>query len=291
MIVRTILALSIFAFAGCSSSSEGTGSASAEKPSSAAKPSAATVSASPSGAPSAATPSATTSAAATPAKRPPADAPFVREAQVPSLGGADVIDECTHIGGSYVSCYAHYHSDLGAVQKRYLRRIAQGLAGPRKDYSVGPGGMFDEGFPHAEIPGMCDLSKPCGFKDASGEHNSAFQCLAKTYQALDERDAKTAKAAHELACKCDPKGGDFPAYLESEAICDEQGKPAFIAAGMPKDELDDITACARCDKAKGRAACDREIERLKTSDAELSKWIADEQIPRCQTALPPQKLE
>ncbi len=69
------------------------------------------------------------------------------------------------------------------------------------------------------------------------------------------------------------------------AICDEHGKPAFIGAGATPGELQDIVLYATCDKAGGRAACTREIARLKTSDAPLAKWIEDRQIVRCQ--LPP----
>lgn len=127
---------------------------------------------------------------------------------------------------------------------------------------------------------MCDLKKPCGARNQHGELKHAESCLARAHVA---EDVATARAAHALACKCEPKEVAFVGYNATPYICDDKGRPAFLAPNMNKDEGADIVDCAICHPQRGPAACQREITRLKTSDPELAAHVETKQVRRCQT--------
>jgi hypothetical protein len=218
------------------------------------------------------------SSSATPAVPAPAGTAFVRHPPHSHNSDADAVDECTQSGGNYFSCRGAYFDEQDPVLKRYLYRIAQGHAAGVSSY--GPRGPSDESPPHAEVPFMCDVKKPCGAKNEHGDLNSAMSCLAL---ALTADNVATARAAHALACKCNSTEGAFPGYNGSAYVCDEKGRPAFIAPKMKKDEGADIVDCAICHPQRGPAACQREIARLKASDAELAAHVETKQIRRCQT--------
>jgi len=208
---------------------------------------------------------------------------FVRKPQ--AFG--DAVDACTQVGGNYFSCNGQYGEEKDPVVKRYLWRIAQGYAASESSYTHGGTAIEKGEVPHAEVPYMCEPSKPCGAKTESGELNGALNCLARAHEARLMKDATAARAAHAKACKCDADHGQFPAYNHTAFICDDQGKPAFIAPDMSKSEGDDIVACASCDAEKGPAACQREVQRLKNTDEALSKYIETTQVPRCRRPAPP----
>ncbi len=54
-----------------------------------------------------------------------------------------------------------------------------------------------------------------------------------------------------------------------------------MAPNMPKNEAEDILLCASCDPVKGRAACKRDFNRLRQSEAEVAKYIEAVHVPRC----------
>jgi hypothetical protein len=208
---------------------------------------------------------------------------FSRHPPSSNSSNADAIDECTQVGGIYFSCRSAYFEEKDPVVKRYLRRIAEGQAAGVSSYAhqgprVDPGSL-----PHAEVPGMCDPKKPCRAKSESGELNAAVSCLARAFAESGMNDPAGAKAAHALACKCDPKDGSFPGYNGTAFLCDAAGKPAFIAPKMKVDEGKDIVDCAICEPERGPSACQREIERLRTVDPELATYVETRQVPRCQT--------
>lgn len=248
-------------------------------------PPAASATASASAAPSPATSGSATAPA--PATPPPISAPvtpaptgtaFVRHPPHSHNSDADAVDECTQSGGNYFSCRGAYFREQDPVLRRYLYRIAQGHAAGVSGYR--PRAPSEEGPPHAEVPFMCDVKKPCGAKNEHGELNSATSCLALAFAA---DSVVTARAAHALACKCDPQDGAFPGYNSTAYLCDEKGRPAFIAPKMKKDEGADIVDCAICHPQRGPAACQREVARLKTSDPALASHVETKQIRRCQT--------
>src|SRR5688572_31744977 len=99
----------------------------------------------------------------------PTGTAFVRS---PPGSEGDVVDDCTQVGGNYFSCNGAYRAATDPVVKRYLWRIAQGRAAGRSGYTrVGKPGETD-GMPHAEVPYMCQLDKPCGFKSNEGDVNT-----------------------------------------------------------------------------------------------------------------------
>jgi hypothetical protein len=208
---------------------------------------------------------------------------FSRRPPSSNNGNADAIDECTQVGGNYFSCRYAYFEQKDAVVKRYLWRIAEGQAAGVSSYAhkgpkVDPGSL-----PHAEVPGMCDPRKPCRAKSESGELNAPVSCLAAAFAQSGMNDPAGAKRAHALACKCDPKEGSFPGYNGTAFFCDAAGKPAFIAPKMQADEGKDIVDCAICHPERGPSACQREIERLRTVDAELATYVETRQVSRCKT--------
>lgn len=207
---------------------------------------------------------------------------FVRHPPHSGNSNADWVDECTQTGGNYFSCSGALREAQEAKQdvyRRYLWRISQAYSPGEKTYRGGGSGMED-GPPHAEVPYMCDVSKPCGASVDGQTWNAAVNCLAR---AQIETSAAKARAAHAHACKCDPKGGLVPGYNHTPFICDENGKPAFIAPDMSADEAKDILDCAICHPKRGAKACERDIGRLSTTDKDLATFIEQKQIPRCQT--------
>ena len=202
----------------------------------------------------------------------------------------DAIDRCLIGGGFYFNCYNAYKRDgdgvkLGEVTRRYLARIAMADAGPRKGYERPPGPP--DGGANAEIGACCEPEKACGVPCSvmpDGKANGGFVCLYAAELALGQHDLFRARAAHAKACECDPMAADFPAYLGGSMYCDTQKRPAFFGGAMRQAERDDVLACARCDAARGRSACDREIARLVSSDPPLARWISEMQIPRCQAS-------
>jgi hypothetical protein len=209
-----------------------------------------------------------------PPERAAADAPFVRTVQ---RYGGDGVDECLQVGGNYFSCSSAYADEADPVVKRYLWRISQGHAAGVSTYTAS---SEEESPPHAEVPGMCDLKRPCNAQEGTAEYNKPWNCLALAATATTVAEAK---AAHAFACRCHGKGPHFIGYNSTAFICDEQGKPAFLAPKMSDAEGADILACASCDAAKGPEACKREVARLESTDAELSRHIATKHVPRCQT--------
>jgi hypothetical protein len=204
---------------------------------------------------------------------------FVRSPPASHNEGADGIDECLQSGGNYFSCRIALASEQDPVARRHLWRIAQAHAAGVSDYGKkGPPADMG-GLPHAEVPGMCDPSKPCG--DATGL-NGAMECLALAF-AQAGSDPAIARAAHAKACLCDPEGGKVPSYNTSAFICDAQGRPAFLAPDMKGDEAKDILDCALCHPKRGLAACERETKRLEPSDAALANHIATKHLRRCRT--------
>lgn len=213
--------------------------------------------------------------------KPDPNAPFVH---VPVDRTSDPVDGCTQVGGNYFSCRIAYEETSDPIIKRYLLRIARGYAAGIDSYrGRGTPMSDDETLAHAEMPAMCDLSKPCDYTDGSAEFNKPTNCLARAFDERLRHHPKEAKAAHALACKCNGKKPAFIGYNASAEICDENGQPAFIAPNLPADEGADIVACARCDAAEGPGACKREIARLQETDDEVARYIAQHRIPRCQT--------
>jgi hypothetical protein len=206
---------------------------------------------------------------------------FVRHPPHSSNSDADAVDECTQHGGNYFSCRGAYFNEQDPVLKRYLYRIAQGSAAGESGYAHK--GPPDTDLPHAEVPYMCDPAKKCGATNDHGEQNHAESCLARALADQMANRPAAARAAHAHACKCEPKEASFPGYNGTPFICDERGRPAFIAPKMEKDEAADILDCAICEPRRGAAACQREIERLKRSDPPLATHIETKQIKRCQT--------
>ena len=237
---------------------------------------------------SAAMPSASASASAAAPIDP--NAPFVRSPPSSHKSSADAVDECTQAGGNYFSCSGAYEGEEDAVLKRYLFRIAQAQAAGVKDYGkAGPPADMG-GLPHAEVPAGCDPKKPCDVKDDGLVSNGIVNCLALAHAQHGSNPA-LAKAAHAHACKCGGKGGAFIGYNSSAFICDKDGKPAFLAPDMKKDEAKDILDCAICDPKLGKAACKADADRLRATDAELAKHIETSQVRRCQTADPEPKAK
>jgi len=74
-------------------------------------------------------------------------------------------------------------------------------------------------------------------------------------------------------------GGDTQAAY----ICDDKGRPAFLAPEMQNDEGADIIDCAICQPSRGRGACEREAKRLEPTDKELAEHIRKRQMGRCRT--------
>lgn len=235
-------------------------------------------------APSASTPAAPASSPAAPSASVALDpnAPFKRNPPHSQNSDADGIDQCLQEGGSYFSCGGALYEEKDPVMKRYLWRITQGhVAGLSGYKSKGP--KVEDFAPHAEVPAMCDPTKPCGTKNEMGELNGAGPCLARAYVSYLAHNEADAKASHAHACKCDAKQGNYPGYNRTQFICDAEGKPAFVAPDMKPEEGKEIIDCAACHPKRGLDACKKEIERLKTTDAELSTFIATKQLKRCQT--------
>jgi hypothetical protein len=208
---------------------------------------------------------------------------FVRHPPHSANSDADAVDACTQVGGNYFSCRGAYFDETDPVAKRYLWRIAQGGAAGESGYVYRGEAIRQGEVPHAEVPFMCDPRKPCRFKSEHGELNGATSCLARASEAYLMKDAATARAAHARACSCDREEGSFPGYNRTPYICDAAGRAAFIAPAMKKEEGKEILDCAICHPERGPAACQREIERLRTSDPPLSAYIEARQIPRCKT--------
>ncbi|NUO50499.1 MAG: hypothetical protein HOV80_16715 [Polyangiaceae bacterium] len=251
---------------------------------SAARPTAAASVASASAAALGASASASASASAPAAPLDP-NAPFVRSPPSSHKASADAVDECTQSGGNYFSCSGAYEGEEDAVLKRYLYRIAQAQAAGVKDYGKAGPPQDMGGLPHAEVPAGCDPKKPCDIKDDGLVSNGLVNCLALAHAQYGSNPA-AAKAAHAHACRCGGKGGAFIGYNSSAFICDKDGKPAFLAPDMKKDEAKDILDCAICEPKLGPAACKADADRLRKADAELAKYIEMTQVRRCQTADP-----
>ncbi|NUO51737.1 MAG: hypothetical protein HOV80_23035 [Polyangiaceae bacterium] len=235
---------------------------------------------------SAAAPSASASASASaPAAPIDPNAPFVRSPPSSHKASADAVDECTQSGGNYFSCRGAYLGEADPVLKRYLFRIAQAQAAGVKVYGKAGPPQDMGGLPHAEVPAGCDPKKPCDIKDDGLVTNTAVPCLALAH-AQHGSDPAAAKAAHVHACKCDAKDGTFIGYNSSAFICDKDGKPAFLAPDMKKDEAKDILDCAICEPKLGAAACKADADRLRKADAELAAFVETKQVRRCQTPDP-----
>jgi hypothetical protein len=226
-------------------------------------------------------PSATTSASvSSTAFTPPTDGPFVRHPPHTTNSDADAIDLCTQVGGNYFSCGGAYGSETDPIMRRYLLRIAKGHVAGVSGYGK-RSGSEESDVPHAEVPFMCDVKKPCGYKDETGnEWNGGATCFARAHIA---GTVASARRAHEHACKCNPGAGPLAGYNETAYTCDEKGRPAFLAPDMPKDEGADIIDCAICQPSRGPAACEREAKRLEPTDKELAELIRKRQMARCRT--------
>jgi hypothetical protein len=230
-------------------------------------------------------PSASASAAAGPIDP---DAPFLRSPPSSHKPDADAVDECTQHGGSYFSCRGAYEGEEDPVVKRYLYRIAQAHAAGVKGYGkVGPPTDMG-GLPHAEVPGMCEPARPCDAKTESYGLNDPMSCLALAHAHYDSNPGAS-KAAHLHACRCGGNKRSFIGYNTSAFICDDAGKPSFLAPDMKADEARAILSCAMCEPKEGPAACKADAERLRASDAELAKHVEQTQVRRCQTASPPSR--
>ncbi len=228
-----------------------------------------------------AVPSAPAPPSASAAAKPRRDAPFVRVPPHSANSDADWVDACLQVGGSYYSCGgAIREADAAGDQayRRFLWRIAQAHAAGKSTYDNGPDS--DDDVAHAEVPAMCDVTKPCGGDPSTMVSNTAETCLSRT---LTETSPARARAAHAKACQCDKAEGAIPAYNGTPFICDAAGKPAFIAPGMKPDVAKDILDCALCHPKRGPKACEAEMKRHAASDAELAAFILDRHIPRCQT--------
>jgi hypothetical protein len=197
---------------------------------------------------------------------------------------ADALDECLQVGGSYFSCSGAILAEKDLVLKRYLTLISRAHVAGQTGYAWP--GPPNEDHPHAEVPGMCAIELGCGAeRDGMKFNDGATVCLARAQTAMEEKRPAEARAAHALACKCDPEGGKLPGYNHTRFVCDAAGKPAFFAPDMPKSEAADVLACASCNPKTGPKACEREIARLAKVDADLGQWIEKRQLPRCQTAI------
>lgn len=265
---------------GATSERRSQGGGSAAPPASAstrggAAPAAATATASVSAASASASPSVTSA--------PPRDAPFVRRPPHSANEPADALDECLQVGGSYFSCSGAILAEQDPVLRRYLVLVAKAHVAGQVGYAWP--GPPNEDHPHAEVPGMCAVELPCrAQRDGLTMNESAAVCLARAQVAMEEKRPAEARAAHALACKCDPEGGKLPGYNHTRFVC-EGAKPAFFAPSMPKDQAADVLACASCNPKTGPKACEREMARLAKDDAALAQWIEKRQLPRCQTAI------
>jgi hypothetical protein len=211
---------------------------------------------------------------------PPPDGPFVRHPPHTTNSDADAIDLCTQTGGNYFSCGGAHGSETDPIMRRYLLRIAKGHVAGVSGYGK-RSGSDETDIPHAEVPFMCDVTKPCGYKDATGnEWNSGATCFARAHIA---GTVAAARKAHEHACKCNPGAGPLAGYNQTAYICDDRGRPAFLAPDMPKDEGADIIDCAICQPSRGPGACEREAKRLESTDKELAELIRKRQMARCRT--------
>ena len=239
-----------------------------------------TASASPSTVASAAPQTSAVPSAAAPI--PPRDAPFVRKPPHSANDPADALDECLQVGGNYFSCSGAIRAEKDPVLRRYLVLVAQAHVAGDVGYSWP--GPPNEDHPHAEVPGMCGIELPCATeRDGVTLNQAATVCLARAQVAMEEKRPAEARAAHALACKCDPEGGKLPGYNHTRFVC-EGGKPVFFAPNMPKNQAADVLACASCNPKTGPKACERELSRLAREDAELADWLVKRQLPRCQTA-------
>jgi hypothetical protein len=217
-------------------------------------------------------------AAATPAPtaRPaaPADAAFVRK--LPSgppeqdLTGPDA---CAYTGWSGLACLKALLAEQDAVRRRYMRRLSDADARRALDALAG-----DEpsGLAHAELASSCRDPGPC-----PGNMNwYGYACLTKAEAALQQKDLATSRAAHEHACRCDPKGAQIP-VMGGLLACDGKDKPVRRSQILTTQEAADVHACGVCDAENGPAACAREVRRLATGDAALAKYIETVHVPRC----------
>ncbi|MFO0547812.1 MAG: hypothetical protein U0271_05465 [Polyangiaceae bacterium] len=228
---------------------------------------------------SSARPSASASIASPSAAPPPAvsEAPvaakFVRERPTEPAS----VDACAYIGGMGFACLDALMAEKDPIKQRYMRRLSD--ADARQSLESMKQGQ-PNGVAHAEMAMACAESGACKQKDADGNMmDDGYACLTKAQSLAFDKDP-AAQAAHKRACECDPERAQIP-VMGGYLACDGKDKPVTRGEGLSIEEANDIRACGECDGEKGPAACQREIDRLKDKDRELSDYLRTVHVPRC----------
>lgn len=219
---------------------------------------------------SAARPSATP---ATPTAEPPVAVKFVRERPAEPSG----VDACAYIGGMGFACLDALIAEKDPIKQRFMRRLSD--ADARQSLEAMKLGQ-PNGVAHAEMALACAESGACKQKDADGNVlDDGYACLTKAQSLAFEKDPGAA-TVHKRACECDPDRAQIP-VMGGYLACDGKDKPVTRGENLSLEEANDIRACGECDPEKGPAACQREIDRLKDKDRELSDYLRTTHVPRC----------
>jgi len=201
---------------------------------------------------------------------------FVRERPF----GDDVkgVDACAYIGGMGFACLDALLAETDPIKKRYMRRLSDAdahdsIASEKKGE---PGGV-----PHAEFALNCVESAACGKKSKEGNpEDDGYFCLTKAEIGRTEKDAAKMRKAHAFACKCGGDRASIP-VMGGYLACDGT-KPVERGHELSDEEATEIRDCATCDPDKGPIACEREIARLKQTDADVASYLQNTHVPRCQ---------
>lgn len=188
-------------------------------------------------------------------------------------------DACAYLGFMGFACLEAMLVEKDPVVRRYMRRMSDADARIAKDdYTRGEA----PGVPHAELSTLCAERGPCGQKDENGSTlDDGYACLTKAQLLVFQGDKLEAVEAHKRACKCGAARAEIP-IMGGFLACDGPAKPAERGGNLTLSEAKNIRACAACDAQAGPAACAREIVTLKTTDAELARYIEAVHVPRCQ---------
>ncbi|APR86585.1 Hypothetical protein A7982_11934 [Minicystis rosea] len=201
--------------------------------------------------------------------------PFVRQ----TPGERTSVDACTYLGGLGFACLDALLDEKDPAKRRYMRRLSDAAA--RIEIDARKRGEWG-GVAHAEISSLCAESGPCKRKNASGDElDDGYACLTLAEAELaGGKRSSISKRAHARACKCDATRAQIP-VMGGVLACDGPDKPVERGASLPLDEARDIRACAECDAEQGPKACEREIDRLRSKDLEVARYLETDHVPRC----------
>lgn len=191
------------------------------------------------------------------------------------------MDACAYTGGFGFACVDALLVEPDPIRARYMRRLSDAYARTELDDDTG-------GPAHAEIVECCNASGPCGADKKTGHGDcprmdDGYACL--TAAEVKSAEKSDPKVFHDRACRCDWTRAQIP-VMGGLLACDGPGKPVNrgkdVSVVMSSTEAREVVACGTCDSHVGQGACEREVARLRRTDADLARYIERIHTTRCQ---------